>query len=51
MESYDLIAITETWWDESHKWSAVTDSYKLFGRDGQGRRGGEVALYAKVRIH
>ncbi|KAK4810454.1 LOW QUALITY PROTEIN: hypothetical protein QYF61_004234 [Mycteria americana] len=47
MEHYDLIAITETWWDESCNWSAVIDGYKLFRRDRQGRRGGGVALYAK----
>jgi len=33
MESYTLIAITKSWWDESHDWSAVIDSYKLFRRD------------------
>ncbi|KAK4826957.1 hypothetical protein QYF61_012806 [Mycteria americana] len=47
LENYDLIAITETWWDESHDWSAVIDGYKLFRRDRQGRRGRGVALYAK----
>ena len=45
--NYDLIAITETWWDHSHDWSAVMDSYKLFRRDRQGRKGGGVALYIK----
>ena len=23
--NYDLVAITETWWDNSHDWSAVTE--------------------------
>ena len=50
MENYGLIAITETWWDELHDWSAVIDGYKLFRRDRQGRRGGGVALCAKTRI-
>ncbi|KAJ7428093.1 mitochondrial fission process protein 1 [Pitangus sulphuratus] len=44
-ESYDVVAITETWWDDSHDWSAAMDGYKLFRRDRQGRRGGGVALY------
>ena len=35
--NYDLVAITETWWDNSHDWSAVMDGYKLFRRDRQGR--------------
>ena len=30
--NYDLVAITETWWDHSHHWSAVMDGYKLFRR-------------------
>ena len=45
--SYDLVAITETWWDHSHDWSAAMDGYKLFRKDRQGRRGGGVALYVK----
>ena len=45
--SYDLVAITETWWDRSHDWSAAMDGYKLFRKDRQGRRGGGVALYVK----
>jgi len=50
MENYDLIAIKETWWDESRDWRAMIDSYKPFRRDRQGRRGGDVALYAKNGI-
>ncbi|GAB0205541.1 hypothetical protein GRJ2_003019700 [Grus japonensis] len=45
--SYDLVTITETWWDNSHDWSAAMDGYKLFRRDRQGRRGGGVALYVR----
>ena len=26
-ESYDMVAITETGWDDSHSWSAVMDGY------------------------
>ncbi|GAB0207696.1 hypothetical protein GRJ2_003235300 [Grus japonensis] len=46
-EDYDIVAITETRWDDSHNWSAAMDGYKLFRRDRQGRRGGGVALYVK----
>ena len=45
--SYELVAITEMWWDHSHDWSAAVDGYKLFRKDRQGRRGGGVALYVK----
>ena len=43
--NYDLVIITEIWWDNSHDWSAVMDGYKLFRGDRQERRGGVVALY------
>ena len=33
LESYNLVAITETWWDESHDWSEAVDGYTLFRRD------------------
>ncbi|PKU40554.1 rna-directed dna polymerase from mobile element jockey-like [Limosa lapponica baueri] len=46
-ESYDVVAITETWWDESNDWSATMDGYKLLRRDRQGRRGGGMALYVR----
>ena len=46
-ENYDIVAIMETWWDDSHNWSAAMDGYKLFRRDRQGRRGGGVALYVR----
>lgn len=49
-ESYDVVAITETWWDDSYDWSAAMDSYKLFRREGQGRRGGGVALYVRESL-
>jgi len=47
MENYDLIASTETWWDELHKWSAVIHGYKPFRRDRQGRRGPGVSFFVK----
>ncbi|KAK4810629.1 hypothetical protein QYF61_007366 [Mycteria americana] len=46
-ENYDMVAITETWWDDSHNWSVAMDGYKLFRRDRRGRRGGGVALYVR----
>ncbi|GAB0203202.1 hypothetical protein GRJ2_002785800 [Grus japonensis] len=44
-QRYDVIGISETWWEESCDWCAVMDGYRLFRRDRQGRRGGGVALY------
>ncbi|PKU39951.1 rna-directed dna polymerase from mobile element jockey-like [Limosa lapponica baueri] len=35
-ESYDVVAITEMWWDELNDWSATMDGYKLFRRDSRG---------------
>ncbi|RMB92461.1 hypothetical protein DUI87_31103 [Hirundo rustica rustica] len=46
-QSCDVVAITETWWDESRGWSTARDGYKLFRRDRKGQRGGGVALYIK----
>ena len=46
-ENYDIVAITETWWDDSHNWSAAVDGYKIFRRERQGKRGGGVALYVR----
>lgn len=37
--NYDIVAITETRWDDSRNWSPETDGYKLFRSDRQGRRG------------
>ena len=50
LESYDLVAITETWWDESHAWRVAIDGNQLFRKDRQGRRGRGVALYIKKGI-
>jgi len=46
-DSHDLVAIPETWWDDSHDWSAAMEGYKLFRRDRRGKRGGGVALYVR----
>ncbi|XP_009703249.1 PREDICTED: syntaxin-binding protein 6, partial [Cariama cristata] len=45
LENYDIVAITETWWDNSHNWSVAMDDYKLFKRDGQGRKVSGVAPF------
>jgi len=50
LASCDLIAITETWWDESHDWSVAIDGRRLCRRDRQGRKGGGVALHMKKWI-
>jgi len=50
LESCDLIALNETWWVESHNWSVAIDGYRLFRRDRQGRRGGDIDLYIKKSI-
>ena len=49
-ESYDIVAITETWWNDSHSWSALMEGYQLFKRDRLGRKGGGVALHIKKRL-
>jgi len=43
-ESYDIVTIMETWWNDSHSWSVVIDGYQHLKRDRQGRKGGDVAL-------
>jgi len=30
LERYDLIAIMEIWWDESHDWNTLIEDYRLF---------------------
>ena len=47
LRKYDLIAITETWWDESHDCNILIEDYRLFRRDRQGRRGEGVARYVR----
>jgi len=49
-EGYDLVAITETWWDNSHDWHAVMDGYRLFRKDRLPRRGGGVALNVREQL-
>ncbi|PKU31519.1 rna-directed dna polymerase from mobile element jockey- hypothetical protein [Limosa lapponica baueri] len=49
-ESYDIIGITETCWDNSHNWRIMTDGYRLYRKDSQGRKGGLVVLYVKENL-
>ncbi|PKU48451.1 rna-directed dna polymerase from mobile element jockey- hypothetical protein [Limosa lapponica baueri] len=49
-ESYDIIGITETWWDNSHDWRIVMDGYRLFHKDRQERRARGVTLYVKESL-
>jgi len=37
LESYDPIALTESWWDDSHDWSMAINDYRLFRTDRWGR--------------
>ena len=47
LESYDLIALTETWWDESHDWRVAIYGYRLIRRRRWGKKGGDITLYIK----
>lgn len=38
-KSYDIIGITITWLQESCDWCVIMEDYRLFRKDGQGRRG------------
>ena len=49
-DGYDLVAITEMWWDNSHDWHAVIDGYRLFRKDRPARRGGGVALCVREQV-
>ncbi|XP_050797305.1 uncharacterized protein LOC127045326 [Gopherus flavomarginatus] len=45
--NYDIVGITETWWDNTHDWNVGVDGYSLLRKDRQGKKGGGVALYIK----
>lgn len=32
LESHNLVAINETWWDRSYDWSVTINGYRLFRR-------------------
>ena len=50
LQGYDLIGITETWWDGSYDWSVGMEGYSLFRKDRQGRQGGGIALYVNDQL-
>jgi len=50
LQGYNLIAITEIWWDNLHDWNAVMDGYTLFRKDRPTRQGGGVALYVREQL-
>ncbi|GAB0179465.1 hypothetical protein GRJ2_000411800 [Grus japonensis] len=50
LQGYDLIGITETWWDGSYEWSVGMEGERLFRKDRQGRQGGGVALYVNDQL-
>ncbi|GAB0202872.1 hypothetical protein GRJ2_002752800 [Grus japonensis] len=50
LEGYDLIGITETWWDSSYDWSVGMEGYRFFRKDRQGRQGGDVTLYVNDQL-
>ncbi|GAB0176447.1 mitochondrial enolase superfamily member 1 [Grus japonensis] len=50
LQGYDLIGITEMWWDSSYDWSVGMEGYRLFRKDRQGRRGGGAALYLNDQL-
>ena len=46
LENCDLIAVAETWWEDSHNWNTTIEGYKLFRRNMKCRSEG-IALYVK----
>ena len=49
-ENIDLVAVTETWFNESHDWDITIPGFSLYRKDREGRKGGGVALYMKDSI-
>ncbi|GAB0205919.1 hypothetical protein GRJ2_003057500 [Grus japonensis] len=50
VQGYDLIGITEMWWDGSYDWSVGMEGCRPFRKDRQGRQGGGVALYVNDQL-
>ncbi|GAB0203845.1 hypothetical protein GRJ2_002850100 [Grus japonensis] len=50
LKGYDLIGITEMWWDSSYDWNVGMEGYRLFRKDRQGRRGVDIALYISDQL-
>lgn len=49
LKSYNLITVTETWWEGLQNSCAATNDQKLFLRDRQGRKEQAVALCVKKK--
>lgn len=43
-QNYEIIHISDTWWNKSCEWSAGVEGYQLFRRDRQCSQGGDTAL-------
>ncbi|PKU35905.1 hypothetical protein llap_13795 [Limosa lapponica baueri] len=50
LQGYDLIGITEMWWDGSYDWRVGMEGYRFFRKDRLGRQGGGVALYVNEQL-
>lgn len=48
LQSYNLVRITETWWDGSHDWSTVTEKYRPYKKDKKTRR--ESCIYMRKQL-
>ncbi|RMC06994.1 hypothetical protein DUI87_16447 [Hirundo rustica rustica] len=49
-QRFDIIDISETWWNECCDWSALLDVSRLFRSERQDRRGRGVALYVTEEL-
>ncbi|GAB0204560.1 hypothetical protein GRJ2_002921600 [Grus japonensis] len=50
LQGYDLIGITEMWWDGSYDGNLGMQGHRLFRKDRQGRQGGDIALYVNDQL-
>ena len=50
LQGYDVIGITETWWDGSHNRNVGIGRHKLFRKERQGKMGESVALYINDQV-
>jgi len=49
-DGYDLVAMTETWWDSLHDEHAVMDGYTHFRKGRQTSQGGGVDVYVREKL-
>lgn len=50
MKGYDLISITEMWWDTYHDWNVGMEESRLFKDNRLGRCGGSVTVYMDEQL-